>query len=107
MNGNGTTQSTTGRWQSLGLVVGLVGGMLALVGGWLDWAQFWRSYLLAYVFWLEIALGCLGLVMLHHLVGGKWSVRIRRLMETGAMTLPLMALLFLPLLLGLTTLYPW
>ncbi len=45
--------------------------------------------------------------MLHHLVGGRWSAMIRRLLETGAMTLPLMAMLFLPLLFGLTTLYPW
>jgi hypothetical protein len=45
--------------------------------------------------------------MLHHLVGGRWSALVRRLMETGATTLPLMALLFLPLLFGATTLYPW
>ena len=45
--------------------------------------------------------------MLHHLVGGRWGFAIRRLMETGAMMLPLMAVLFIPLLLGLTTLYSW
>lgn len=89
------------------LIAGLVGLVLALVGAFLDQTQFWQSYLLAYIFWLEIGLGCLGLLMVHHLVGGRWSARIRHLLETGAMTLPLMALLFLPLLVGMNSLYPW
>jgi hypothetical protein len=95
------------RLQRPALVVALVGLVLALVGALLDLEQFWRSYLLAYLFWWHLALGCLGLVMLHHLVGGRWSAMVRRLLETGAMTLPLLALLFVPLLFGLTTLYPW
>lgn len=105
--GNFTPALSVKRWQPLALGVGLVGLAGALLGFYLDPAQFWRAYLLAYTFWLELALGCLGLVLLHHLVGGRWSALIRRLMETGAMTLPLLALLWLPLLLGLTTLYPW
>lgn len=95
------------RLQRPALVVALVGLVLAIVGAVLNLEQFWRSYLLAYVFWWHIALGCLGLVMLHHLVGGRWSAMVRRLLETGAMTVPLLALLFVPLLFGLTTLYPW
>lgn len=95
------------RFQRPALGVALVGGALAIVGAVLDREQFWRSYLLAYIFWWHLALGCLGLVMLHHLVGGRWSAMVRRLLETGAATLPLLALLFVPLLLGLTTLYPW
>lgn len=102
-----TTTSPLQRLQRPALWVALAGLALAAVGAFLDLEQFWRSYVLAYVFWLELALGCLGLTMLHHLVGGRWSALIRRLMETGAMTLPLMAILFVPLLLGLTTLYPW
>ena len=95
------------RLQGPSLIVGLVGFVLALVGAFLDQTQFWQSYLLAYIFWLEMGLGCLGLLMVHHLVGGRWSGMIRHLLETGAMTLPLMGLLFLPLLLGMNTLYPW
>ncbi|MEZ4860506.1 MAG: hypothetical protein R3C14_04340 [Caldilineaceae bacterium] len=95
------------RWQWPSLGIGIVGLALAVVGLTLNQTQFWQSYLLAYLFWLEIALGSLGFVMLHHLVGGRWSALIRRLMETSAATLPWLALLFLPLLLGLPTLYPW
>jgi hypothetical protein len=107
MYGNITSTASLRRWQPSVLIVGLVGLALTVLGAFLNVGQFWRSYLLAYIFWLEIALGCLGMLMLHHLVGGRWSALIRRLMETGAMTLPLMALLFIPLLYGLTTLYPW
>lgn len=95
------------RLQRNSLIVGLLAGGLALLGLFLSWEHFWQAYLLAYLFWLEIALGCLGLLMLHHLVGGRWSARIRRVLEAGMMTLPLLALLFLPLLIGLRTLYPW
>ena len=102
-----TPDSPFKRLQAPALIVGVVGLALALVGAFLDQTQFWQSYLVAYIFWLEIGLGCLGLLMVHHLVGGRWSGMIRHLLETGAMTLPLMALLFLPLLLGMNTLYPW
>ncbi|MCB0083242.1 MAG: hypothetical protein KDE47_20010, partial [Caldilineaceae bacterium] len=95
------------RYQRPAMIVGGIGLVLALIGAAIDRTQFWQSYLFAYIFWLEVGLGCLGLLMLHHLVGGRWSALIRRMMEAGAMTLPWMALLFLPLLLGLTTLYPW
>ncbi|MEZ4618498.1 MAG: hypothetical protein R2867_23695 [Caldilineaceae bacterium] len=95
------------RLQRPAMIVGGVGLLLAIGGAIFDLTQFWQSYLLAFLFWLEIGLGCLGFAMLHHLVGGRWSSLIRRIMETGAMTLPLMAMLFLPLLFGLTSLYPW
>jgi hypothetical protein len=45
--------------------------------------------------------------MLHHLVGGNWSFAIRRLFEASAMTLPLLALLFIPLAFGMEALYSW
>jgi hypothetical protein len=99
--------SSLSRWQRplwLGALVALV---VAGLGAYLDLTQFWRSYLLAYLYWLALSLGCLGMVMLHHVAGGRWSAHIRRLMEAGAMTLPLMAVLFVPLLVGLRTLYPW
>lgn len=89
------------------LFVGGVGLVLSLAGAFLSLEQFWQSYLLAYLFWLEFPLGCLAVLMLNHLVGGRWGFVIRRFMETGAMTLPLMAVLFVPLLFGLNQLYLW
>jgi hypothetical protein len=69
--------------------------------------QLFRSYLIAYLFWFGIALGCLPLLMLHHLVGGTWGFGIRRILEAATRTLPLMLVLFLPLLLGIHSLYIW
>lgn len=100
-------QQRLGRFRQRSLIIGLAALALSMAGAFFNLEQFWQSYLLAYIFWLEIALGCLAMVMLHHLVGGQWSFAIRRLMETGAMTLPLLALLFIPLLFGLNTLYLW
>ena len=55
---------------------------------------------MAYLFWIAIPLGCLALVMLHNLVGGGWGFLILRFLEAGTRTLPLMALLVAPILLG-------
>ena len=97
------------RMQKPALVAGLaaavlLGGM-AFAGG--DRDQFFRSYLYGYVFWLAFPLGSLALLMLHHLTGGGWGFVIRRLCEAGTRTFALMAVLFLPLVAGISRLYPW
>jgi hypothetical protein len=69
--------------------------------------QFFRSYLFGYAFWLAFPLGSLALLMLHHLTGGGWGFVIRRLCEACARTFALMAVLFLPLVAGISRLYPW
>ncbi|HEX6385213.1 MAG TPA: hypothetical protein VF177_11130 [Anaerolineae bacterium] len=95
------------RAQRLALIVGLVALALAVVGAFFDTTRFFRSYLFAYVFWLEIALGCLSILMVYYVAGGTWGLILRRFLEASIMTLPLMAVLFVPLLLGLDELYPW
>jgi hypothetical protein len=65
------------------------------------------SYLTAYTFFLGIGVGSLGFLFLHHLVGGAWGFAIRRPLEAATMTLPLMALLFLPIVVGMGSLYEW
>jgi hypothetical protein len=69
--------------------------------------QFYRSYLMAYIFWVSIPLGCLGILMLHHLTGGLWGHPIRRLLEAASRTFLLMAVLFIPVWLGMSHLYSW
>ena len=88
----------------------LPGGILlavCLAAGWADKADFFRSYLVAFLFWIGITLGCLVLVMVQHLTGGNWALVIRRIQEAGSRTLPLMAVAALPLLVGMKTLYSW
>ncbi len=66
-----------------------------------------HAYLTAYFFWLALALGCLSILMLHNLAGGYWGAVIRRPLEAASTTLPLLALLFIPILIGMPALYPW
>jgi hypothetical protein len=89
------------------LVVGGLGLAALVAGAVLSPAQFFRSYLYGYMYWVGLGIGCLGIVMIYHLTGGGWGVAVRRLLEAGAGTLPLMALLFLPLVFGLHDLYEW
>jgi hypothetical protein len=94
-------------WRRRFLVAGVAAFAVLLVGRFLDPAQFYRSYLLGFSLWAGIALGCLGILMLQHLTGGAWGVVLRRILEAGAATLPVLFILFLPLTTGLHRLYPW
>ena len=89
------------------LQVGVIALALCLAGAYFDRQQFFRSYLMAYVFWLGIPLGCFGIVMIHHLVGGTWGFVIQRPLESAIRTFLIMALLFLPVFFGLPDLYVW
>ncbi|HEV3202826.1 MAG TPA: hypothetical protein VGY77_00515 [Gemmataceae bacterium] len=95
------------RWQGRALALGVAGLVLCGAGAWFRPAPFFRSYLVAFNFWLGIALGSLAIVMLYHLTGGGWGLVIRRLLESATQTLPWLALLFIPLLFGLHEIYSW
>jgi hypothetical protein len=96
-----------GQWQRNALLVGIAATLLAITGFILDRGQFLRSYLFGYLYWLGMAVGCLAILLLHHTVGGKWGMMIRRMCEAGARTLPYMIVLLIPVLLNLPSLYPW
>lgn len=94
-------------YQRRALLVGGVAGVLALVGAVLDTERFLRSYLAAYVFWIALPLGSLAIVQLNRITGGAWGFPVRRLLEAATRTLPVMALLFVPIALGAHHLYEW
>lgn len=94
-------------WQwRINLVAG-VGISLCLTGWWWNPATFIRSYLWAYLFWLGIALGSLALGLLPWLTGGIWGLVLRRWFEAAARTLPILAVLFLPLAFAARYQYVW
>ncbi|NQY73663.1 MAG: hypothetical protein HRT90_02765, partial [Candidatus Margulisbacteria bacterium] len=68
---------------------------------------FYFSYLTVYMFFLSITLGGFFFVIIQHLSRAGWSVTVRRIPEQFMKLLPLMALLFLPILFGLHELYHW
>lgn len=96
-----------GSFGSRALMVGIVGLVLSAIGWVVDADRFFHAYLTAVVSWLAIALGALFFVMLHHLVSARWSVVLRRLSENVMMTIPYLALLFIPVLFGFGNLYHW
>ena len=81
--------------------VGLIALALSIGWGFFNPQQFFRSYLGAYVFWIGLPLGSFALLMLHHLVGGRWGFLIQRLLESSVRTFSIMAVLFVPVLFGL------
>lgn len=89
------------------LAVGVVAIVACAAGAFSNPSQFLRSYLWSYVFWIGIPLGCLAILMLQHLTGGRWGVGLRRLLESATRTLPVLALGFVPIALGLGHLYEW
>jgi hypothetical protein len=88
-------------------VVGVIGLAVCVAAGFASRTAAMQSYLIAYLFWIALSLGSLSLLLLQHTVRGRWGIAIRRLLEAAASTLPLMALLFLPILLFKSQLYPW
>lgn len=89
------------------LLAGGAGLLVTIAGAFFDPGQFFRSYLLAYLFFVNIAIGCLSITMIHHLTGGYWGLAIRRLLEAGTRTLPWAAVGFVPLAFGLPHVFPW
>lgn len=89
------------------LVVGLVSLAASAVGWWLDSSRFYFGYLVAFTFWVSLSLGALFFVMLHHLVNAQWSVVIRRVAEALMAPIPLLGLLFIPLIFGMHDLFEW
>lgn len=93
--------------QTRSIFIGLIGVVASVAGAFLAPESFYSAYLEGYMFWLGLSLGCMAILMLYHLVGGAWGTVIRRILESGMMTLPLMFVLFIPILLNLPKLYFW
>ncbi len=92
------------------LVPALVGGGalgVSLVGWALDAHQFYISYLIGWVFCLSLALGAMFFVLIQHLTKARWSVVVRRLAESLGWSVPLLALLSIPIFFGIHDLYHW
>src|SRR5215470_3796383 len=91
------------------LIVGIVFGLGALALAFTRTDEFYRAYLLGYMDWLGIALGSMAIVMIRHLTGGGWGTVIRRVLGAAMRTMPVLAILFIPVLIGVVQhqMYPW
>src|SRR5712692_2923483 len=93
------------RLRQRALIAGVIGVVICAVGAVKSPGQFFPSYLLAFMFVLGLSLGSLGLLMLQHLTGGHWGIMIRRPLESATRSLPLVAILFIPIGMGMKYLY--
>lgn len=95
------------RWCMWALACGFLGLAACAVVWFFDRTQFFRSYLVGYSVWWTVSMGCLGMTMLGHLVAGRWAWVARPFFESGIAAIPLLAIAWLPFVLGLEALYPW
>jgi hypothetical protein len=89
------------------LIVGVVFGIIAVILAFFRPEQFFRAYLLGFMCWLGVALGSMAILMIRHLTGGGWGMVIRRILGAAMRTVPLLALLFIPVIFGIHRLYIW
>lgn len=95
------------RMNNRALMIGALGAAATAAGFFMERGTFFQSYLIGYMFWLYITLGALGLLMVQHLSGGAWGIVSRRVFEAAVRTLPVMAVLFIPIALNLPALFSW
>jgi hypothetical protein len=93
--------------QRRSLVVGLIFAAISVAGAFTRPDEFFRGYLLGFMAWLGVTLGSMAILMIRHLTGGGWGMVIRRILGAAMRCVPLMALLFVPILFGLPKLYVW
>jgi hypothetical protein len=96
-----------GKLRTKAAAAAVVGIVLAGIGLAVKGAAFWQSYLIGFYFWSGLTIGSMAVLMVQHLTGGGWSMVSRRILEASTRTLPLLAVLFVPIWLKMTLLYPW
>jgi hypothetical protein len=91
------------------LVVGVVFSVAAVALAFTRPDEFYRGYLLGFMCWLGVALGSMAILMIRHLTGGGWGTVIRRMLGAAMRTLPLLAILFIPMMVAVWQhrIYPW
>jgi hypothetical protein len=102
-----TPFSGGGRVLAAATAAGAVGLGLTALGGLSEPRQAMASYLVAFVYWVGIALGALIMLGAFHAARAKWPVVLRRFLETMPQTLGIFVLLFLPIAYWMGHLFPW
>jgi hypothetical protein len=94
--------------RQFGMIALVLGVVLAVAGYFMSGGdRFFQAYLVAYTFWMGVVLGSLALLMVQHLSGGVWGIVLRRPFEAAVRTIPFMAVLFVPIALGMHSIYEW
>lgn len=98
------------RWRNLAIGIGGIGTVILLAVALIFPEQreiALRAWLLGFMFACGIGVGGLGILHLQYLTGGAWGVVIRRIVEACSRTIPVLAILFVPIAIGVYNLYEW
>ena len=87
--------------------IGIGGSLLLARGSEGGMDHLLETYLVSFAFFLSISLGALFFVLLQHCTRAGWSVVVRRVAEALAGNVWLMAVLAIPVVLGMDHLYHW
>lgn len=91
------------------LIIGIVFAVISAALAFIHPNEFYRAYLLGFMCWLGVSLGSMAILMIRHLTGGGWGTVIRRILGAAMRTLPLLAVLFIPVIIAAwqRQIYPW
>ena len=107
----GPLRANISRAQSLALLIGVVFTALSLIEYFINPTQFFRSWMIGFLYTFALGLGSLACLMLQYMSGGAWGMVIRRQLEAGSRTIPYVTLFFLPILISVAmgnhSLYEW
>ena len=101
MNDQAALSELLTRVRGVSLLAGVIGGAGCVAGYLFDPRGFFPGYLVGWLFWLAVALGCLVFSMIHNSTGGAWGIVLRPVLESANDTMPLVMVLFVPLMFGL------
>jgi hypothetical protein len=95
------------RVERVALIIGIVGLVFGIIGLVVNPSQFFQSYLVAFLYCFGLTGGCLGILMIHYIGGGKWGAAIGDIARSGSSLFWLVAIMFIPVIIGAGYLYPW
>lgn len=96
-----------GRVERAAIGLGAIGVLASILAAFLNYETFIQGYLVGFLYWFSMPIGAMVLVMIHHLVGGRWGGVLRRPLEAAGMSIPLFALFFIPIALSIPELFAW
>jgi hypothetical protein len=89
------------------LGIGIAGAVVGVIGLFVDAGTTFRMYLAAAIGWTSIPIGCIPILMMLALIGGAWRGELADVVTVAARTMPVAALLFVPVLIGVAFIFPW
>ena len=95
------------RFPVIGAACAVLGAAACAFLGAANPKQFFFSWLVSFLFFMSLALGALFFVLIQYAAQGGWGVVLRRIGETVFSTIPVMAVLFVPIIFGLHDLFEW